>query len=109
MGGGREEGLAKEGGAVGVPSAQAPRGAGWVGGAGLGAPLAAAAAASSLCVLATRATFPGEVGKLGLGTSRQLAVKVLLGSKLSFKAVALSVDIRSRGFGVKIVLCHHPK
>lgn len=27
MGGGREEGLVKEGGAVGVPSAQAPRGA----------------------------------------------------------------------------------
>lgn len=79
---------------------------GGVGGAGLGAPLAAAAAASSLCVLATRATFPGEVGKLGLGTSRQLAVKVLLGGKLAFKAVALSVDIRSRGFGVKIVLCH---
>lgn len=81
-------------------------GGGGVGGAGLGAPLAAAAAASSLCVLATRATFPGEVGKLGLGTSRQLAVKVLLGGKLAFKAVALSVDIRSRGFGVKIVLCH---
>lgn len=36
MGGGREEGLAKEGGAVGVPSAQAPRGAGGVGWAGPG-------------------------------------------------------------------------
>lgn len=63
MGGGREEGLAKEGGAVGVPSAQAPRGAG--GGAGLCAPLAAAAAASSLCVLAARATFNwGGLGSL---------------------------------------------
>lgn len=77
MGGGREEGLAKEGGAVGVPSAQAPRGAGG-GGAELYAPLAAAAAASSLCVLLLGRLFLGRFGKLLIWASvcRRLALKV---------------------------------
>jgi hypothetical protein len=62
--------LGKERGAVGVPSAQAPRGAREGGGAGFCAPLAAAAAAaaaSSLCVLAAREFSWVRFGKLLVG------------------------------------------
>lgn len=52
----------EEGGAAGVPSAQAPRGRGR-----LGAPHAAAATASSLCVLLPGRLFLGRLGQLGLG------------------------------------------
>lgn len=74
----------KEGGAVGVPSAQAPRGAG--GGRGR----ALCATSCSCCCLfivylAARATFPGEVCKtFDLGISIQTTgTKSFLGRKLA--------------------------
>lgn len=57
--GGRAEGLEAEGGGVRAPSAQAPRGP-W-GRGRLAAPHAAAAAASSLCLLGPHAVFLGRV------------------------------------------------
>lgn len=71
--GGRAEGLEEEGGGVSVPSAQAPRGT-RRGGAGLPAALAAAAAASSLCLCYHSARFSWEEFQrtLSSGTSRRL-------------------------------------
>lgn len=84
MGGGREEGLAKEGGAVGVPSAQAPRGAGGGRGRALCATSRSCCRLFIVCVTA-RATFPGKVWEtFDLGISMQTTgTKSFLGSKLA--------------------------
>lgn len=76
MGGGREEGLVKEGGAVGVPSAQAPRGAGGGRGRALCATSCSCCRPFIVCYCSGDFSWGGLGNLVWASVYRRLALKV---------------------------------